>query len=339
MAAEDFFSKELIASLGVGGAVAMSLLSLGVAFAGATGKWLLGERSAKNKVRLDFAGATGAQIASLANEHYWAIATAAGTLSVGLRDYLEAVEIRLYLYWDSSSELCKGMEPVAEKSSKDTFASLIQLLWSLNDFQFTGSNDYLLPHRAAGTHLRRLYNQFRTSLTSLNSDMVSTIINEAVVVDGKLDVRQTVIAILAGKETCQSWTDWLHMALPDVLRATEALEAFSRLLQYELAELYEDWFRDDPSAGEFADIDGAVRKHRWFGMLDQKTEQIILEAREQPDFLTPLRTRIAGAATPAVAVSQSAAAPMTAVMDQVATGPAHGRQDGPQPTPGMAPPP
>jgi len=79
---------------------------------------------------------------------------------------------------------------------------------------------------------------------------------------------------------------WLRKNLPDVMNAAMSLEAFSRLLQHEIAELYEDWFRDRRPAGELDAVHYAVGKKAWFGTLTTNELATLAAAREQADFMT-----------------------------------------------------
>ena len=71
---------------GLGGLIVIAVVLLLLNVFGYVGNFGFTELAAHNKIRRDFADATGKQIAELANKHYWAIANAAGTLSVGLRE-------------------------------------------------------------------------------------------------------------------------------------------------------------------------------------------------------------------------------------------------------------
>jgi len=336
---EKLMSKDMIAVLGLGGVLALAALGLVIGALAFLGKFGFGELSARYKIQRDFAGSTGQQIAALANQHYWAIANAAGTLSVGLRSYLEAVEIRLYLRWASRESLREELARVADRASFDTFPSLVQLVWSLHSFQFVGSNDYLLPHRSASTHLRRLYNGFRRGVAAAaidgGDDLATGLLQNGKSKDGKFDLEATLDA--ASRKHRQSpeprraeqapaenapaeanglentaekladdglerlrraWAGWLVNNLPSVLSATDSLEAFSRLLQHELADLYEDWFRDKKVAGELAKVERAVERRTWFGMLTRAELATLAVAREEHDFMTALRRTAGGLPQP-----------------------------------------
>jgi hypothetical protein len=313
---------------GLGGLIVSALLWVG--------NWVLSEQSAHNSVRRNFAAETGKHIAEQANQHYWAIANAAGTLSVGLRGYVEDVEVHLYYPWPTQKSLKEQLASVAMRTSHDTFPSLVQLVWSLHNFQFTGSNDYLLPDRSAGLHLRRLYNSFRQSVskrTNVNDDDFTTSIlrlcnNEKYLTkDGKLDLEAILEAASMQslkdeemKKVRQSWEKWLASHLATVLTATEALEAFSRLLQQQLAELYRDWFRDREASHELEPAEHAVEDRTWFGMLDRPAYAALKLAREQPDFMMALRMSTTGMAPPQASDASSPSKPLDGMKHRQSSG-------------------
>ena len=295
-----------IASTAAAGAAAFRFL----------GSWGFDELSARNKVRREFAAATGTQVAELANKHYWAVANSAGTLSVGLRDYLRRVELSLYLDHADSSELQSDVGKVANDAAASTLISLMRFLWALDDFQFQGSNDYLLPHYSAGRQLRRLYNEFRASIQpedGSHDDLAALIIKAGKDASTRAEVEATYEADLqqvldeaaavaapaadpSGKlsgsvvpDTVASlWRNWLRDHLPQVIAAAAVLQAFSRLLQHELADLYGDWFRDLRSDDEIDAVQDAVEQESWPGMLGGRDLAIIAAASEQSDFFSAL---------------------------------------------------
>lgn len=308
---ERLLTKDLITAVGISGALMIVAMGLVVGALAFLGKWMFAELSAHNKVRRDFAAATGTRIAELANNHYWAIANAAGTLSVDLRGYLQKVEIQLYVVWFSREQIRETVAQVTTKAAPATFPSLVQLLWELHRFQFMGSNDYLLPHHSAGTHLRRLYNGFRESLTSAKTadgdDLATAVLqNGKKDKDGKLDLEATLhTASFESKQKNglddpnmqrlrEGWTVWLNDYLPDVLNATTSLEAFSRLLQEQIAALHEDWFRDNRPADELDAVRHAVKRKAWFGILTPSELATLVVACEQADFMTSLRRTASG---------------------------------------------
>src|SRR3954471_2342811 len=90
-------AKVFFDQIGPLGALLFSLVSLVVSVVAFFGKWGFTEASAENKIRRDLGASTAKRIAELADQHYWAIAKAAGTLSTGLRSYIELIELRLYV--------------------------------------------------------------------------------------------------------------------------------------------------------------------------------------------------------------------------------------------------
>jgi hypothetical protein len=305
-----FKALPIIGAVSLGTLVGGLLLWVFIQSSTFLGKWAFSERSAHNSVRRNFAAETGKHIAEQANQHYWAIANAAGTLSVGLRGYIKDVEVHLYYPWSTQKDLEEQLASVAMRTSHDTFPSLVQLVWSLHNFQFTGSNDYLLPDRSAGLHLRRLYNSFRQSVstrTNVNDgDFATSILRLCksetyLTKDDKLDLEAILEAASMHplkdeemKKVRQSWEEWLASYLANVLTATEALEAFSRLLQQQLAELYRDWFRDRDASHELEPAERAVKDKTWFGMLDRPAYAALKLACEQPDFMMALRMSTTG---------------------------------------------
>src|SRR5262249_19237642 len=107
-------------------------------------------------------------VTELANKHYWAIANATGTLCLELEAYLQAVEIRMYLWFDKRQDpsefLDKELGELAKKYARQTLPNLARVVCALDRFQFRGSNGYLLVHQSSDRHLRRLYNLFRSNL-------------------------------------------------------------------------------------------------------------------------------------------------------------------------------
>ncbi|HEV2100171.1 MAG TPA: hypothetical protein VGR45_14765, partial [Stellaceae bacterium] len=297
----ELLKPELLKIIGISGLVAVIVSLVVYNVFAYIGNFGFAELAARNKIRRDFANATGIQISELANKHYWAIANAAGTLSVGLRDYLEALELSLYVARDL---LQVSSSLLAEKASSETFPSFVHLVGALHNFQFIGSNDYLLPDYSAGRHLRRLYNEFRESLLSATpergDDLATGLLQwrkrdseaKTDTKDGedksdekkgksdskssadKFDIEAALDAAsrraglqddpaLADPEMeghRKVWEEWLCDNLPDVLNAAVSLEAFSRVMQHQIAELHRDWFHDRRRDRRSADELAAARR-------------------------------------------------------------------------------
>lgn len=304
--------SNLITAIGFGGTLAILIV---VYVFPSIGEALFGEFAAGGKIRREFADATAKQVASLANQHYWTIANAAGTLSGELRSYLEAVEICLYLDFAEREHLDWMIADVGKGASSGSFPTLVQFVCVLHSFQFEGSNDYLLPDRSASTHLRRLYNSFRVLIKTDSGDDLATRIlqlrKKYQDKDGKFDLEKMLNAASQRSEKKgpggrlidrdmellrRDWAKWLRNNLPSVLEAANALEAFSRLLQYQLAMLYKHWFHDEKTADELANVQDAVERKRWFGVLTRAELATLAIAREQDDFMTALRRTASGLA-------------------------------------------
>jgi hypothetical protein len=298
----------------------LSGTSLVISIAAFLGKWGFKELSAKNKMRRDFGANTAKRIAELADQHYWAIATAAGMLSTGLRAYLERIEMQLYVDFESGTKLKQVVQDVAIEASFVTFPSLVQLLWSLHTFQFLGSNDYLLPQYEAGVNLRRLYNSFRASLTFANSkedDLATSVLLRIEGKDGKFDV-QAALKSASNRSMDKpdqlddpdmevlraAWARWLAGNLANVLSATRYLETFSRVLQQQITELYCDWY-DSRKPSRF---DLRQRDTTW-GVLSPTDQKTLAAARAQNDLMFPLRQAARGPAALIAPPSQKALPP------------------------------
>jgi len=305
-------AKVFFDQIGPLGALLFSLVSLVVSVVAFLGKWGFTEASAENKIRRDLGASTAKRIAELADQHYWAIANAAGTLSTGLRSYIELIELRLYVGYADGAALKTDVDRDAVETSFATFASLVQLLWSLHNFQFIGSNDYLLPQEEAGTDLRRLYNSFRTSLksTAAGDDLPTGVLQSIKKTDGKFDILATLDAASIRKKQepdnpapapladpgmeklRESWSGWLanDNNLANVLTATQSLEAFARLLRGQIGELYGDWYDvKTRTFFGFATARGAPRT-----TLSRAERETVEMARELNDLMQPLRQAAQG---------------------------------------------
>jgi len=303
-------AKAFFDHLGPYGPLIFSLVSLVVSVAAFVGKWGFKEASAENKIRRDFGTSTAKRIAKLADQHYWAIANAAGTLSTGLRSHLELIELRLYVGYADGAALKADLERDAVETSFATFPSLVQLLWSLHNFQFLGSNDYLLPQERSGTDLRRLYNSFRTSLKSTvaGDDLITRVLQSIKKTDGKFDIEATLNAASTRKrqepgkqalapladadmeELREAWEKWLTSNLANVLTATRSLETFARLMRQQIGELYRDWY--DLRTRTVFGFSIARGKPRT--TLSRAERDTIEAARELDDLMQPLRQAAQG---------------------------------------------
>lgn len=303
-------AKVFFDQIGPLGALLFSLVSLAVSMVAFFGKWGFKEASAENKIRRDFGTSTAKRIAELADQHYWAIANAAGTLSTGLRSYLEQIELRLYVSYADGTALKADVDGDAVDASFATFPSLVQLLWSLHNFQFLGSNDYLLPQEEAGTDLRRLYNSFRTSLksTAPGDDLITGVIQSIKKTEGKFDIQATLDAASIRKEQepdnrapapladdrmeelREAWEKWLTSNLANVLTATRSLEAFARLLRQQIGELYRDWY-DLRTRTRFG---VSMTRGKPRTTLSRAERDTVEMARELDDLMQPLRQAAQG---------------------------------------------
>jgi membrane protein YqaA with SNARE-associated domain len=267
-----------------------SLVAAGAvgAVLGFVGKWVFEQWSARLKAQRDFAGKVADGVVQHANKYYWLLATASGVLARGLDEAVRSRMIHLVLRWDSRDDLSLRLDELAAQAERDTFPHLVWLISRFQEFQFVGSNTYLLTDHAAGETCKRLYNDF---VDSLSQELRSRLANlHAREIDlgpptgrrraseiAPAELRPDVVAAAFGEES-RMWRRWLRESPEAVLRAANSLRAYSEVLTHELAHLHRHWFRRGSAGGDlllpevaFDDWPhvltdrsfGALRRTRW----------------------------------------------------------------------------
>jgi hypothetical protein len=155
------------------------------ALLGALLRWVFEQLSAEFKARREFAKSAAERVTNLAERHYWRLATATGGLASVLEQYLELVEAHLMVpdWQPGTGDLARpsqGQFPAVLDRLTNTdgegdegdslvylaFNNLCRVLWYLDDFQYRGSETYLLTTHHASEQAKRLVNRFTESLAA-----------------------------------------------------------------------------------------------------------------------------------------------------------------------------
>jgi tetratricopeptide (TPR) repeat protein len=239
-----------------------------------TYKFFLSEGRARFDARRKFTETVTADISGLAKSHYWALANYSGTLAAQFESYIDAQNQLLLLRWDRRRRLQSELHTRADQCADASFWTFCQLLLRFDDFQFRGSNTYLLTTHAAGELAKKLYNSFIAALPRESETTIDTLTilktlrhppPPAVVIAtatgeerrvppasreadriADLPARAFIDGVDTGaidlKEVRRAYTAWLRDQPLTVEKAGQSLRAYSELLTHELALLHEQWF-------------------------------------------------------------------------------------------------
>ena len=223
------------------------------------------QRSAVWAVKRSFAEATTKRVVELSNQHYWALANAAGTFSAELRNYLRMLEVHLFVHFagdrisgeTAARDLQARMREIAKESSQTAFPALVRLIHQFDLFQFRGSQTYLLPHEERGREMRRLYNMMATNLPEggfladvrravekhLTTEPKTKADAQPPGIGGTFLEHHDLAPWLNLEPMRKRFVDWLLDALPAVSEAEWAAMAFERVMHAELEGMTEPFFK------------------------------------------------------------------------------------------------
>lgn len=291
----------------------ISSLGLGAAFVGllSWGGARLYEQVANSLAqRRTFAAETAKRVVELSWTHYWALANAAGTLGSSLREYLQSVEAHLFVsYIPPGSDRAGGpnllrerLTGLASDHADKSFPDLVRLIILFHQFQFRGSNNYLLPGHASADALRRLYNRFVRSLP--DDPFLATIRRqvEAHLAKEPKTAAEAAPAGLSGafledsrqwkelglQEAAAQWRSWFAHGLPQVHEASEALETYADLIAHELARLNAAFFHDRYASLGVRGIVADWAGERWPALLTERSMLAIARSDHLPRAFLPL---------------------------------------------------
>lgn len=284
--------------------------------------------------RREFIKETTKRVVDLSWQHYWGLANAAGTLGALLHAYLRLVEAHLFVSYVDPGEtpvvgperLRERLSQVAKEAADSSFPSFARLVMRFHNFQFQGSNTYLLPHHESGEALRRLYNQLvaclpkdipsdiRRGVESYEKNLKGVDKNSAQVEpDGSSDAsdsqsakadsqpstpqRDVNDAFLEDPDMLSKlpelnasmvkWRAWLEQALPQVSEAADSATAYADLMAHELALLNSTFFRDRVQTSlPPGHLEWAHR--RWPDLLTEGTLQVVARAGAYSRWFSPL---------------------------------------------------
>lgn len=263
-------------------------------------KWFFDQRSAEMAARRRFAEAVTSQISDLSRDHYWSLANCAGVLAGLLEGYLDNRTFHLMLLWPDRAELQKALDNIAKESADESFFYFCRLIALFDEFQFQGSNTYLLTSIQAGETCKRLYNAFIGTLPG--SDGINTLRIACVMRElrptrmSEEDIRiadfpSDLFREIAGNELKaerEAYRRWIRSHEPSVSDAAHALRAYNELLSHELSRLYRGWFRQRiPERNPYLT---EVAYDTWPNLLTEQSFAAIQRASGQSALLRPLGT-------------------------------------------------
>jgi hypothetical protein len=238
-----------------------------------TYRFFLSEGSARYAARRKFTEQVTSEISDLAKRHYWALANYSGALAAQLEDCLDAQHQLLLFRWESRSELRSELYRRSNDCTDRSFWIFCQLLDRFDDFQFRGSNTYLLATHAAGELAKKLYNSFVAVLDAGPASRIDTLKilrvlreppplpsnlvlgNEDNSKHGSssykriadLPARAFLDGVRSGvvdlRDVQKTYREWMRDHAGRVEQAARSLRAYSELLTHELALLHEQWFK------------------------------------------------------------------------------------------------
>jgi hypothetical protein len=288
------------------------LFAIGGAAVGAFGKWLLEQWSARRKAEGAFAERSTQQVVDLAQDYYWALVNHAGTLADQLTEHVRARALHLMLDWgDDSDDRNEGLRArlneLAVECAKNSFPTLCRLVGLFDEFQFKGSRTYLLKSHFAGEACKRLYNIFSETLPeTLETSKIIAKLRASSADNNAKDASSPILDLspeeIAEKlpESFKAYENWLQTHTPEVVRAAEALSAYSELLGHELALLYKTFFKRGwrPRLARWWPFRLSHRQSVWVARGEDGIEQYRLTARSSAwprVFRTPSLTVLEGA--------------------------------------------
>lgn len=254
--------------------------------------------------RRAFAAKTTDRVVELLTKHYWALANTTGTFGVLLQNYLRELELTLFVHYGdrtrSATEsvedarlLTAACDEVANRAARDAFPALVRMVGQFDQFQFRGSQTYLLPDRAAGPRMRRLYNLMLVSLPG--DDFLSRLreaIEQHAVAASAAETKQADAsgkggapeankaadrpASAASSGIAGTWLEnesnltderkrfvnWLRRSLAEVSEAACAARTFEAVMHAEMDKLTDAFFGEHPGLRQRSASAGNARVSR-----------------------------------------------------------------------------
>ena len=218
-----------------------SILTLaGGAAAGAYLRFFFEQWSAKKQARRDMIASVTKSVEDLAKQYYWNLANNASTLAFIFDDYLDR-RIRIQLLQDPPPALNRQLEQLIDKAVEDSFSYYARFTILTYRFETRAGSTFLLRDFWAGKSIRNLQNALK-QIVPLDTELVDLV--DAPDGNGKLQ-ETTPAAFLTNEEFEASRLRYRKLFHNEekVRLAAKYLRACADLFNYELAELYRDWYQ------------------------------------------------------------------------------------------------
>jgi len=219
-----------------------SLIVLAVgAVGGALLKFFFDQWSAKNHARRDMIASVTKSVEDLARQYYWHLANNASTLAVIFSSYLDRRK-EIQLLQSPPRELRRQLDALIEHKVRDSFYYYARLTKLTYQFDWRAGSTFFLRDFWAGQSIRKLQNALKGVL-----DLDFAIIDyvDALGTDGK-PKETTPSDLLNEKALADVRKNYFEFFKDEerVRSAARYLQTCGDLFNYELAELYRDWFKN-----------------------------------------------------------------------------------------------